>query len=115
MLATIGLNGSLTFYDSMLIDTTTNDRMDQVSNGVATVDGGTTLEDFADLTGIVLDDGPYETVAGYFLAHTGKMGEVGDVLHTDDGYDMVITKVDGRRIDTVEVRRQINLPENSRE
>ena len=43
------------------------------------------------------------------------MGEVGDVLHTDDGYDMVITKVDGRRIDTVEVRRQINLPENSRE
>ncbi len=84
-------------------------------NGVATVDGGTTLEDFADLTGIVLDDGPYETVAGYFLAHTGKMGEVGDVLHTDDGYDMVITKVDGRRIDTVEVRRQINLPENSRE
>lgn len=118
MLATIGLNGSLTFYDSMLIDTTTNDRMDQVSNGVATVDGGTTLEDFADLTGIVLDDGPYETVAGYFLAHTGKMGEVGevgDVLHTDDGYDMVITKVDGRRIDTVEVRHQINLPENSRE
>ena len=84
-------------------------------NGVATVDGGTTLEDFADLTGIVLDDGPYETVAGYFLAHTGKMGEVGDVLHTDDGYDMVITKVDGRRIDTVEVRRQANLPENSRE
>ncbi|WP_300765685.1 hemolysin family protein [uncultured Bifidobacterium sp.] len=74
-------------------------------NGVATVEGGTTLEDFADLTGIVLEDGPYETVAGYFLAHTGKMGEVGDVLHTDDGYDMVITKVDGRRIDTVEVRR----------
>jgi putative hemolysin len=83
-------------------------------NGVATVEGGTTLEDFADLTGIVLEDGPYETVAGYFLAHTGKMGEVGDVLHTDDGYDMVVTKVDGRRIDTVEVRRQSNPPENSR-
>ena len=32
MLATIGLNGSLTFYDSILIDTTTNDRMDQVSS-----------------------------------------------------------------------------------
>lgn len=32
MLATIGLNGSLTFYDSMLIDTTANDRMDQVSS-----------------------------------------------------------------------------------
>ncbi|KAB8292041.1 hemolysin family protein [Bifidobacterium avesanii] len=74
-------------------------------NGVATLDGGMTIEDFADLTGIELEDGPYETVAGYFLAHTGKMGEVGDVLHTDDGYDMVVTKVDGRRIETIEVRK----------
>ena len=32
VLATIGLNGSLTFYDSMLIDTTANDRMDKVSS-----------------------------------------------------------------------------------
>ncbi|MBF9707576.1 MFS transporter [Bifidobacterium dentium] len=32
VLATIGLNGSLTFYDSMLVDTTTNERMDHVSS-----------------------------------------------------------------------------------
>ena len=32
VLATIGLNGSLTFYDSMLIDTTSNERMDKVSS-----------------------------------------------------------------------------------
>ena len=32
VLATIGLNGSLTFYDSMLIDTTSNNRMDKVSS-----------------------------------------------------------------------------------
>jgi len=74
-------------------------------NGVATIEGGMTIEDFADLTGIELEDGPYETVAGYFLAHTGKMGEVGDVLPSDDGYDMIVTKVDGRRIETLEVRR----------
>lgn len=76
-------------------------------NGVATIDGGTTLEDFEDLTGIELDDGPYETVAGYFLAQTGKMGAEGDILHSDDGYDMVVTKVDGRRIETIEVRKRI--------
>ena len=35
--------------------------------GVATVDGGMTIEDFADLTGVELDDGPYDTVAWYFL------------------------------------------------
>lgn len=74
-------------------------------NGVATIDGGMTLEDFDDVTGIELEDGPYETVAGYFLAHTGEMGKVGDVLHSDDGYDMVITAVDGRRIQTLEVRK----------
>ena len=32
VIATIGLNGSLTFYDSMLIDTTSNERMDRVSS-----------------------------------------------------------------------------------
>ena len=74
-------------------------------DGVATIDGGMTIEDFADLTGIDLEDGPYETVAGYFLAHSGKMGEVGDHLVVDDAYTMTITKVDGRRIETIEVRK----------
>ena len=74
-------------------------------DGVATIDGGMTTEDFADLTGIELEDGPYETVAGYFLAHSGKMGEVGDHLVVDDAYTMTITKVDGRRIETIEVRK----------
>ena len=78
-------------------------------NGVATIDGGMTIEDFADLTGIELEDGPYETVAGYFLAHTGRMGEVGEVLHSGDGYDMIIAKVDGRRIETIEVRRSRHI------
>lgn len=75
-------------------------------DGVATIDGGMTIENFDDLTGIELEDGPYETVAGYFLAHTGEMGKVGDVLSSDDGYDMVITEVDGRRIQTIEVRKR---------
>ena len=74
-------------------------------DGVATIDGGMTIEDFADLTGIELEDGPYETVAGYFLAHSGKMGEVGDHLVVNDAYTMTITKVDGRRIETIEVRK----------
>ncbi|RSX54564.1 Transporter associated domain-containing protein [Bifidobacterium dolichotidis] len=75
-------------------------------NGVASIAGGMSIEDFDDLTGIELEDGPYETVAGYFLAHTGKMGEVGDKLELpQDGCTMTITEVDGRRIETVEVQR----------
>ncbi|MBW3088696.1 HlyC/CorC family transporter [Bifidobacterium sp. 82T24] len=84
--------------------------------GVARIDGGMTIEDFDELTGIELEDGPYETVAGYFLAKTGEMGKVGAVLHSDDGYDMVITEVDGRRIQTIEVRRSgANPPAESGE
>jgi putative hemolysin len=80
---------------------------------VATIDGGMTIEDFADLTGIELDDGPYETVAGYFLAHTGRMGAIGEVLHSDDGYDMVVTEVDHRRIETLEVRKHVSDTEGT--
>ena len=83
-------------------------------NGVATIEGGMTIEDFADLTGIELEDGPYETVAGYFLAHTGKMGEVGDTLPSDDGYDMTVTQVDGRRIETLEIRKRMVDGDNAK-
>ena len=69
------------------------------------VEGGMTIEDFADLTGIKLEDGPYETVAGYFLAKTGSLAKVGDVYHSEEGYDMVVTAVEGRRIQTIEIRR----------
>lgn len=83
-------------------------------NGIATIEGGMTIEDFADLTGIELEDGPYETVAGYFLAHTGKMGEVGDTLPSDDGYDMTVTQVDGRRIETLEIRKHMVDGDNAK-
>lgn len=83
-------------------------------NGVATIEGGMTIEDFADLTGIELEDGPYETVAGYFLAHIGKMGEVGDTLPSDDGYDMTVTQVDGRRIETLEIRKHMVDGDNAK-
>ena len=58
-----------------------------------------TIEDFADLTGIELEDGPYETVAGYFPSKTGKMGVVGDVAFIDDGLQHGHHQVDGRRIE----------------
>lgn len=82
-------------------------------DGVATIDGGMTIEDFAEVTGIELEDGPYETVAGYFLAHTGKMGEVGDKLESEDGYTMTVTRVDGRRIETIEVSKHTKGEDDS--
>ncbi|OTA26779.1 hypothetical protein B9G54_03050 [Alloscardovia macacae] len=82
-------------------------------NGVLTVEGGMTLEDFHEVAGIELTDGPYETVAGYMIAHTGELGYEGQVLSDDDGYDMVVTAVDGRRIQTIEVRKHVPEPDAS--
>jgi putative hemolysin len=36
------------------------------------------------------------------------MAKVGDTLHQDAGYDMVVTEVDGRRIQTIEIRKSAN-------
>lgn len=90
-------------------DRTEHIRPDKIfKDGVAVIDAGMTIGDFAELTGIELPDGPYETVAGYVMAKTGTMGYEGEILHSDDGYDMVVTKVDRRRIETIEVRKTEN-------
>lgn len=80
-------------------DTTAHD-------GSREVDGAMTIEDFADLTSIELPDGPYETVAGFFLAQTGRMPKVGDTYHSDDGFDMTVSEMDGRRIKSLRIRKR---------
>lgn len=42
------------------------------------VDGLTSLEDFADETGLTLPEGPYDTLAGWFMACIGAIPQVGD-------------------------------------
>ena len=47
-------------------------------SGSLVVAGGLTIEDFAEATGVMLEDGDYETVAGYIIASLGRIPEVGD-------------------------------------
>ena len=42
------------------------------------VDGLLNLEDFEEESGVVLRDGPYETVAGWFVAQLGRLPALGD-------------------------------------
>jgi hypothetical protein len=66
----------------------------------ATVDAGLTIEEFAERTGVELEDGPYETVAGYVLHRLARMGDVGDSVVVGDRR-LEVVEVDGHRITRV--------------
>lgn len=72
-------------------------------------DAGITIEEFTELTGVVLADGPYETVAGYVVARLGRLGVVGDTVDVD-GHRIEVAAVDGRRISRV---RMVRPPETA--
>jgi putative hemolysin len=76
------------------------------------VDGLLTLEEFADRTGLMLPEGHYDTVAGFFVAQLGRIPELGDTIDVGiptgqdtDGQgpatairvEMRVTELDGRR------------------
>ncbi|MEV7974123.1 hemolysin family protein [Cellulomonas sp. NPDC089187] len=67
-----------------------------------TYDAGLTIEEFADLTGLALDDGPYETVAGFLMAQLGRLGRVGDTVTVAD-HQLEIVQVSNRRIARIRV------------
>jgi len=70
--------------------------------GVVEVDGRLNLDDFAELTGLQLPEGPYETAAGYVMSALGHLPSVGDTVQCE-GYTIEVTAVDGRRAARVRV------------
>ena len=92
------------------------------------VDGLTTLEDFADKTGFVLPEGPYDTLAGFLMATLGQLPEVNDHVEVDvetvdedeeetARLELQVTELDGRRASSILVRRSdgqaLQLPETT--
>lgn len=87
------------------------------------VEGLTTLEGFGDRTGFELPEGPYDTVAGYFMAQLGQVPQLGDRVEVqlfpvgaeedptlmDDErsalVEMTVAEMDGRRIAWLSARR----------
>ena len=69
----------------------------RVDGGWLDVEGLLTIEEFAERTGVVLDDGPYETVGGYIVNELGRLAEPGDSVPVD-GHSLVVTEVARRRI-----------------
>jgi putative hemolysin len=77
---------------------------DATPDGPQDVDGLLNLEDFAEVTGLRLPDGPYETVAGYVLAELGRLPRVGDTVEVQ-GRTLTVGELDGRRIARLSVTR----------
>ena len=87
------------------------------------IDGLTTLEEFSDKVGLVLPEGPYDTLAGYFMAQTGEVPTKGaqvDVhldpvgyvpdendedVEPDPNIELTVTEVDGLRAAWLRIRR----------
>jgi putative hemolysin len=79
------------------------------------VDGLLSLDEFAERTGLVLDEGPYDTLAGYFMARLGQLPAVGDQIETEAAeeseadtvvrLELRVTELDGRRASRFWLRR----------
>ncbi|SER20206.1 hemolysin family protein [Microlunatus flavus] len=76
--------------------------------GDLSLDGLTTVEEFAEETGFGLEDGPYDTLAGFFMARLGQLPAVGDTVVADGRpldddeaetvrIELRVTELDGRR------------------
>jgi len=91
--------------------------------GQIEVEGLTTLEQFRDLTGLVLPEGPYDTVAGFWVAMRGALPSQGAVITAviadqsdrDEPVpvEMTVTQLDGRRAARIRVRQVDPNPEES--
>lgn len=78
------------------------------------IDGLMTLEQFEERTRLQLEEGPYDTVAGYFMARIGQLPTLGDAIEvelpvtdTEDRVriEMKVSELDGRRASRFVVRR----------
>ncbi|MDR2930242.1 MAG: hemolysin family protein [Propionibacteriaceae bacterium] len=88
-----------------------------IEAGQIEVEGLTTLEQFEDVTGLVLPEGPYDTVAGFWLAMRGELPTEGDSVvadvvrrHGEQAGEPVrirltVTQMDGRRAARIRVGR----------
>lgn len=104
-----GTDGIVTLED--LIEELVGDIRDEydtrepLSSGTdpSRIDGGTTIEDFAEATGVELKDGEYEIVAGFIIARLGHIPVVGEDVRVDGG-TLEVTAMTGRRITEVALR-----------
>lgn len=88
-------------------DTDSSDDTTLSVSGDYQVDGLTSLEELAEETGVLVPEGPYETVAGFVLHRLGRMPVVGDEVVEGETRISVLA-LDGRRISRVQIMQAPN-------
>jgi putative hemolysin len=84
--------------------------------GDLVIGGLTTLDEFEEQTGMVLPEGPYDTLAGYFMAQLGQLPTIGDVVEAEVSVgagasasparlELRVSELDGRRASAFVVHR----------
>ena len=88
----------------------------------ADVDGLETLEEFGEDHGFVLPEGPYDTVAGFVMAHLGHLPELGEAIEVvlepveaadedrPERFEFTVSELDGRRAARLRLRRLGTVP-----
>ena len=74
--------------------------------GEIVVDGLLNIEDFADETGVIVPDGPFETIAGFVVAQLGRLPVIGDEI-VAAGHVFTVAELDGRRAARVRVKAAV--------
>lgn len=69
-------------------------------SGEQEIAGRINLDDFCEETGLVLPNGPYETLAGFVIDRLGRLPNSGDRVEAESCLFTVLA-VDGRRIDRI--------------
>jgi CBS domain containing-hemolysin-like protein len=87
-------------YDEDLPETATQVLTAPDGEKTFLVDGLLREDELTELTGFVLPEGPYETLAGYLLARLGHLPVPGESL-SSDGWEFTVTQVDRHRIEQV--------------
>lgn len=72
------------------------------SGGV--IDGRLNLQDFSEATGIDIERGSYDTIAGFVIDRLGRLARVGDVVVLESA-TLTVKTMDGRRVSELFVRR----------
>ncbi len=105
-----GTEGILTFED--VLEEILGDISDEHDDGVHltralgegrySVAGSLHPDEVEESVGFKIPEGPYETIAGFFLAQFQNMAEVGSSVNYE-GWELTVAELDGRRISAIDL------------